>query len=157
MKMRASPGLFLLLLMIGAISVPTRRLPATGPSGTWHVGQSTNAQAGSRQALVEQPEGSRANIEAAYGKLPLSFEANRGQTDAHVQFISRGSGYTLYLTATEAVLTLQRPLGFGEPPVGPGSPPGLLQAKRAWRNSECKTQREGERRSQYTAHEPRWG
>jgi len=128
MKMRASPGLFLLLLMIGAISVPTRRLPATGPSGTWHVGQSTNAQAGSRQALVEQPEGSRANIEAAYGKLPLSFEANRGQTDAHVQFISRGSGYTLYLTATEAVLTLQRPLGFGEPPVGPGSP--LVSSKR---------------------------
>ena len=128
MKMRASPGLFLLLLMIGAIIVPTRRLPATGPSGTWHVGQSTNAQAGSRQALLEQPEGSRANIEAAYGKLPLSFEANRGQTDAHVQFISRGSGYTLYLTATEAVLTLQRPLGFGEPPVGPGSP--LVSSKR---------------------------
>jgi len=128
MKMRASPGLFLLLLMIGAIIVPTRRLPATGPSGTWHVGQSTNAQAGSRQALLEQPEGSRANIEAAYGKLPLSFETNRGQTDAHVQFISRGSGYTLYLTATEAVLTLQRPLGFGEPPVGPGSP--LVSSKR---------------------------
>ncbi len=128
MRMRASPGLFLLLLMIGAIIVPTRRLPATGPSGTWHVGQSTNAQGGSGQALLEQPEGSRANITAAYGKLPLSFEANRGQTDARVQFISRGSGYTLYLTATEAVLTLQRPLGFGEPRAGPGSP--LVFSKR---------------------------
>ncbi|MGB4783446.1 MAG: hypothetical protein WAQ77_01930, partial [Candidatus Acidiferrum sp.] len=128
MKMRASPGLFLLLLMIGAIIVPTRRLPARGPSGTWHVGRNTNAQAGSRQALLEQPEGSRANIEAAYGKLPLSFEANRGQADAHVQFISRGSGYTLYLTTTEAVLTLQRPLGYGEPPVGLGSP--LVSSKR---------------------------
>ena len=27
-----------------------------------------------------------------YGKLPLSFEANRGQTDARVKFLSRGSG-----------------------------------------------------------------
>src|SRR4029077_6073235 len=85
MKMRASPGLFLLLLLIGAIIVATCRLPARVPSGTWHIGQSTNAQAGSGPDLLEQPEGSRANIAAAYGKLPLSFEANRGQTDAHVQ------------------------------------------------------------------------
>jgi hypothetical protein len=32
-----------------------------------------------------------------YGKLPLSFEANRGQTDARVKFLSRGIGYTLFL------------------------------------------------------------
>ena len=43
----------------------------------------------------------------AYGKLPLSFEANQGQTDAQVNFLSRGSGYTLFLTATEAVLSLR--------------------------------------------------
>ncbi len=46
-------------------------------------------------------------LASAYGKLPLSFEANRGQTDPHVKFISRGSGYSLFLTATEAVLTLR--------------------------------------------------
>ena len=44
-----------------------------------------------------------------YGRLPLSFEANRGQTSAPVDFISRGSGYTLSVTATEAVLALQSP------------------------------------------------
>jgi Bacterial Ig-like domain (group 1)/Beta-propeller repeat len=44
----------------------------------------------------------------AYGKLPLYFEANRGQTDAQVNFLSRGSGYTLFLTATEAVLSLRK-------------------------------------------------
>ena len=27
----------------------------------------------------------------SYGKLPLSFEANQGQTDARVKFLSRGS------------------------------------------------------------------
>ena len=46
---------------------------------------------------------------ANYGKLPLRFEANRGQTDSRVQFVSRGSGYTLFLTSGEAVLTLAKP------------------------------------------------
>jgi hypothetical protein len=45
----------------------------------------------------------------AYGKLPLTFEANRGQTDPRVQFLARGRGYTLFVTATEAVLALQAP------------------------------------------------
>ncbi len=44
----------------------------------------------------------------AYGKLPLSFEANQGQSDAQVKFLSRGSGYTLFLTSSEAVLLLQK-------------------------------------------------
>jgi len=44
-----------------------------------------------------------------YGKLPLSFEANQGQTDSQVQFLSRGKGYTLFLTKTEAVMQL--PIG----------------------------------------------
>jgi len=43
-----------------------------------------------------------------YGKLPLAFEANQGQTDPQVKFISRGAGYNLFLTSTEAVLTLRK-------------------------------------------------
>jgi hypothetical protein len=49
----------------------------------------------------------RARIAENYGKLPLGFEANRGQAEPDVRFLSRGSGYTLYLTAREAVLTLR--------------------------------------------------
>jgi hypothetical protein len=41
-----------------------------------------------------------------YGKLSLSFEENRGQTDPNVKFLSRGKGYNLFLTPTEAVLSL---------------------------------------------------
>ena len=37
---------------------------------------------------------------------PLAFEANRGQTDEQVQFLAHGAGYTVFLTPTEAVLTL---------------------------------------------------
>jgi len=47
-----------------------------------------------------------ATIAEAYGKLPLRFEANHGQTDDTVQFFSRGSGYSLFLTPTESVLSL---------------------------------------------------
>ena len=43
----------------------------------------------------------------AYRRLPLSFEINRGQADADVLFLARGSGYTLLLTPSEAA---RRPL-----------------------------------------------
>src|SRR5690348_12149400 len=43
---------------------------------------------------------------AAYGQIPLSFEANQGQTDPQVNFLARGSGYALFLTPTRAVLSL---------------------------------------------------
>ena len=42
----------------------------------------------------------------AYGTLPLSFEANRGQADRNVKFLCRGRGGTWFLTSTEAVLSL---------------------------------------------------
>ena len=38
---------------------------------------------------------------------PLAFEANRGQADEQVQFLARGAGYTVFLTSTEAVLSLR--------------------------------------------------
>jgi hypothetical protein len=44
----------------------------------------------------------------AYGQIPLSFEANQGQTDPQVNFLARGSGYVLFLTPTQAVLSLQK-------------------------------------------------
>jgi uncharacterized protein (TIGR03437 family) len=63
--------------------------------------------------LSEQAKGfahseqAKPQLVAAYGKLPLSFEANQGQSDGQVKFLSRGRGYTLFLTSTEAVLQLR--------------------------------------------------
>jgi beta-propeller repeat-containing protein len=51
----------------------------------------------------------RIRLAKEYGKLPLSFELNAGQTDARVKFLSRGSHSTLFLTANEAVLSLRKP------------------------------------------------
>jgi len=45
-------------------------------------------------------------IQESYGKLPLRFEQNWGQTDSSVKFMARGKGYTLFLTPTEAVFSL---------------------------------------------------
>lgn len=50
-----------------------------------------------------------AKVMESYGQLPLSFEINQGQTDCQVKFLSRGSGYSLFLTSTEAVMTLRKP------------------------------------------------
>jgi len=52
-------------------------------------------------------QAAQARAIGAYGRLPLGFEANQGQTDSRVRFLSRGSGYLLFLTPDEAVLALQ--------------------------------------------------
>ncbi len=48
----------------------------------------------------------QARIASAYGRLPLSFEANVGQVDGTVDFLCRGPGSTLFLSRGEAVLSL---------------------------------------------------
>jgi hypothetical protein len=59
----------------------------------------------SSKSAIRNPKSA---IEVSYARLPLSFEANQGQTDGAVKFVSRGSGYTLFLTGTEAVLALNQ-------------------------------------------------
>jgi len=41
-----------------------------------------------------------ARVSAAHSKLPIMFEANLGQTDSQVKFLSLGAGYTVFLTST---------------------------------------------------------
>jgi hypothetical protein len=61
-----------------------------------HAGGTSEANAKVQARLIEQ-----------YGKLPLSFEANHGQAESQVKFLARTGGYTLFLTADEAVLALR--------------------------------------------------
>ncbi len=49
----------------------------------------------------------RARISESFGKLPLSFEANRGQANKAAEFIARGQGYTFFVNSTESVLALK--------------------------------------------------
>ena len=58
--------------------------------------------------LSSAPKPAHATPSADYGKLPLSFEANQGQSDPQVKFLARGNGYSLFLTDSAAVLTLTK-------------------------------------------------
>jgi len=71
-----------------------------------------------KSSIVEPTQKSR--VAENYGRLPLSFESNHGQTDLRVKFISRGAGQTLFLTSNEAVLALSKPID--QKPDSPGFP-----------------------------------
>ncbi len=64
------------------------------------------ADSSQASSAASRPAATRAsqNVVQNYGDLPLSFEANQGQADHNVRFLSRGSGYTFFLTPGEAVL-----------------------------------------------------
>ncbi|HEX9961625.1 MAG TPA: hypothetical protein VGB00_11865, partial [Pyrinomonadaceae bacterium] len=47
------------------------------------------------------------SVKENFGKLPLIFEENRGQTDERVKYLSRAPGYTLFLTESAAVMSLR--------------------------------------------------
>ena len=65
-------------------------------------------------------EDHRARIIESYGKLPMAFEANQGQSDPQVRFLSRGPGYGLLLTPTEFVLrVVHSGFGVGHPALSP--------------------------------------
>lgn len=79
----------LVVLIVVALMVGAQAADGSGASNTAQKSVST-AQAAKRLQL-----------------LPLSFEQNQGQTDARVKFLSRGPGYTMFLTGRDTVLSLQ--------------------------------------------------
>ena len=90
MKRHAYLSLSIGLLVVGAVLISNRLSSANRASSV-------------------NPSTSRARAAAAYGHLPLHLEANQGQTDPQVEFLARGIGHTLFLTASEAVLVLTNP------------------------------------------------
>lgn len=48
-------------------------------------------------------------VVAQHAALPIRFEPNVGQSDRRVEFLARGPGYTLFLTASESVIALAPP------------------------------------------------
>src|SRR5580692_5856954 len=60
-------------------------------------------------AIAQQSKVAQAS--ANYGKLPLVFEANRGQTDPEVKFLARGVGYTAFLTNGGLTVSLRSQQG----------------------------------------------
>jgi len=86
------------MLVLGLVFVIT--LIPFSAQGTDHLSKKGESTERDGAAMIR--------ISETYGKLPLHFEANQGQVDQRVRFLSRGSGYNLLLTSNEAVLTLSR-------------------------------------------------
>jgi Beta-propeller repeat len=89
--MRRKQLLYLVLSCLAAIAL---LLP---------LGRFLRAGSRSRSAVPEaqKKETSQARVLSDYGKLPLTFEENLGQTDVRVKFMARGSGYTVFLSDDE--------------------------------------------------------
>src|SRR6202790_517089 len=52
-------------------------------------------------------------LPSSYGQIPLSFEVNQGQTNAQVDYLAHGQGYGIFLSKTDAVLSLTNAKGGG--------------------------------------------
>ncbi len=81
----------------------------------------------------EMSQGPRSITSAA---LPLTFEANHGQTSAQARFISHGKGYTAFLTAGGLVLSLHpkptavtQPASHASTAIGTSQPRSTIQFK----------------------------
>lgn len=83
-------GLLLVLALLGVL---------LGVRGSGH------ATAPGRPAFGAGPRAAR---RATYGRIPLSFERNDGQSIKGVAFLSRGAGYALGLTGRGPILALAR-------------------------------------------------
>ena len=92
----------------------------TSAANAWAIAESNGAnQTGfdhgvplnDNQTMPETEPSDKARLRESYGNLPLSFEANQGQTARPVKFLSRGSGYSFFLTPDEAVLRLRNDSG----------------------------------------------
>jgi hypothetical protein len=83
-----------LATVLGLLVTPLalKRRPSTSPSGGTTAARPPHAEQGAREA---------------FGRVPLSFEANGGQTESSVDFLARGAGYALFLKSSEAVFVLR--------------------------------------------------
>ncbi len=75
-------------------------------STTLLMGTVSTAQLMTRLPSRQSGASQHSRSASAYGQLPLSFEANQGQTNSQAKFVTRGRGYSAFLTSGGMVLSL---------------------------------------------------
>ena len=89
-------------------------------------------------------------VDERYGRLPMAFEPNLGQTDSQVRYLARGRGYTTFVTDEEVVLAL----AAAPKDDAVASPPSALRLRVAGgREPVVRAGRELEGRSNYLTGE----
>jgi hypothetical protein len=88
---RGRAPVILALLLLGGALLLRRDVGGSNPARDTHAG-----------AVQTDPQ----QVRTAFGRLPMSFEPNLGQSDSRVKFLARGNSYSLYLTSSQALLAL---------------------------------------------------
>src|SRR5881394_306255 len=57
---------------------------------------------------VSEKQAIQSQASETYGRLPLRFESNQGQTDERARFISRGNNFNVFLTPSAAIVAFYR-------------------------------------------------
>ena len=113
-KPSTSRGWVYLFCIVPVLAIIAIAMSLLALSPAKHDGPAGDASAASSSLPAPAGAATRARIQASYAALPLAFEPNQGQTDAQVKYVSRASGYTLFLTANEAVFSLRSRSQAGE-------------------------------------------
>jgi len=101
-------ALFAFLALIAASETPK--------AGNYSSAVSSNSQSQTEAAVSEPgaaPQMSEQEALDAYGKLPLSFIPNAGQTDKAVRYYAQGAGYSFFFTKEGAMLSVAEGKGRG--------------------------------------------
>ncbi|HWQ32051.1 MAG TPA: SBBP repeat-containing protein [Blastocatellia bacterium] len=106
-RLRGRRRVWVILACTGLLTLFSLLTLFRGGAGQTTVAVNGNGNPTSPVINHEPDAKTKARVAEAYGRLPLSFEVNNGQTDARAKFISRGQGYTMFLTSNEAVLSLK--------------------------------------------------
>jgi hypothetical protein len=103
----------LLVLVAFATLIPASEAPNAGHS---YSAASTPDRSGapvSSEPTAAAPRMSEREALDAYGKLPLSFIPNEGQTDKAVRYYAQGAGYGFFFTHKGATLSFAEGKGRG--------------------------------------------
>ena len=104
-------ALVLLALVAFAVLIPASQAPSADHSSTASMVSETGAAAPVSEPAA--PQMSEEEALDAYGKLPLSFIPNEGQTEEAVRYYAQGAGYSFFFTHKGATLSFAEGKGRG--------------------------------------------
>jgi PKD repeat protein len=95
------------LVMFVAVAAVAMALQRTSEPAQAEATQPQAATPPLKEALAAAPcAAQKQRVRDFAASLPMSFEENRGQVEPAVKYMARGTGYNLYLTANELMLSM---------------------------------------------------
>jgi hypothetical protein len=103
--------------LVALVAFAALMAASQAPNAKYSSAASTDSKSGTAAAPVSEPEAapqmSEKDARDAYGKLPLSFIPNEGQTDKAVRYYAQGAGYGFFFTHKGATLSFAEGKGRG--------------------------------------------